>query len=107
MVFKTATVFVYSQTCYAGAFDNRNSSGTYISSDSIGEHFVKTSHGAFAVVMNSRYGWYNPGGTNGSSQHFDREFFNTVFGDEIRELGRINQDSKEDQAWHVTQCSYC
>ena len=99
--------FVYSKTCYAGAFDNRRSSGTYISSDSIGEHFVTTSHGAFAVVMNSRYGWYNPGGTNGSSQHFDREFFNTVFGDDIREPGRINQDSKEDQAWHVTQCPYC
>jgi len=87
--------FGYSQGCYAGSFDNRNSDGDYIS-DCIVEDFVTNSNGSFAFIANSRYGWGSYYDTNGPSQHFDREFFDALFGEDIRELGKANQDSKED-----------
>jgi hypothetical protein len=89
--------FAYSQGCYAGAFDQ----GTSGNSEAIAEHFIFTEHGAFAVVMNSRYGWYSMGSTNGPSQYFDYEFFDALFTENIRSLGRANQDSKEDNAGRV------
>jgi parallel beta-helix repeat protein len=96
----------YSQGCYCGSFDNRNSSGNYTSYDSIAEHFVTESSGAFAVIMNSRYGWGNYFSTDGPSQRFDREFFDAYFGEEIVNLGVINQDSKEDNAGYVNSNPY-
>jgi hypothetical protein len=89
--------FAYSQGCYAGAFDQ----GTSGNSEAIAEHFIFTEHGAFAVVMNSRYGWYSMGSTNGPSQYFDYEFFDALFTENIRSLGMANQDSKEDNAGQV------
>jgi len=80
--------FVYSQGCMAGGFDN---------GDCIAEHFsVKTDNAAFAVIMNARYGWGVVGSTNGASQRFHREFWDAIFGEEIPEIGKANQDSKED-----------
>ncbi|ETR67035.1 MAG: hypothetical protein OMM_12039 [Candidatus Magnetoglobus multicellularis str. Araruama] len=78
---------LYSQGCSPGAFDKN---------DSIGEHLVKNPFGAFAVVMNSRYGWYSPGSTNGPSQYFDYEFFDAIYNEEIKALGKIHQDAKHD-----------
>jgi len=93
--------FGYSQGCYAGSFDNRKSDGNYIS-DCIAEDFVTTQNGSFAFIANSRYGWAEAGGTNGPSQHFDREFFDALFGENIRELGKANQDSKEDTVGFIS-----
>jgi hypothetical protein len=99
--------FAYSQGCYSGSFDNRTeTSGTYANYDCIAEHFVTEANGAFAVVMNSRYGWGNMYSTDGPSQHFDREFFDAYFGEHIRNLGIINQDSKEDCAGYVGEDLY-
>ena len=94
----TKYCFIYCQGCYPGAFDNWEwvSGGMYTMSDSIGEHFVTSEHGAFAVIMNSRYGFPLPGSTNGSSQRYDREFWDAIFGEGITNLGKANQDSKED-----------
>jgi hypothetical protein len=89
--------FTYSQGCYAGAFDE----GTSGSSEAIAEHFILSEHGAFAVVMNSRYGWYSVGSTDGASQYFDREFFDAIFNENILNLGKTNQDSKEDNIGKV------
>ncbi len=88
--------FVYSQGCYNGAFDNRgvNPDG-YFDYDSIAEHFVTTPHGAFACVGNSRYGW-GADNTDGASQHYNREFYDAIYGEGIEEIGKANQDSKED-----------
>jgi len=89
--------FHYSQGCYNGAFDNRSTSSSYFYPyDSFAEHLVTTPHGAFATIANSRYGFGDPYGTNGSSQFFDREFFDAIFGENIPEIGKANQDSKED-----------
>ncbi|HPQ40254.1 MAG TPA: C25 family cysteine peptidase, partial [bacterium] len=81
---------VYSQGCYAGAFDT---------TDCIAEHFSWTAHGAFAVLMNGRYGWGEIGCTDGPGQYFHRQFHDAFFTEDIRELGRMNADSKEDNVW--------
>lgn len=81
---------VYSQGCYAGAFDT---------TDCIAENFSWSDHAAFSVIMNGRYGWGEIGNTDGSSQYFHRQFHDAYFTENIREIGKMNQDSKEDNVW--------
>jgi hypothetical protein len=95
--------FGYSQGCYNGAFDNRGPGGDPHANDSIVEHFVTTPHGAFAFIGNSRYGWGDRYGTNGASQYYDRQFFDAIFAECIEEIGRANQDSKEDNIGFISQ----
>jgi len=98
--------FIYSQGCYPGAFDNWDYGGMYSKSDSIAEHFVTSEHGAFAVIMNSRYGWGSRSSpSEGPSQYFDREFFDALFNEDMRNLGKALQDSKEDNAGLVAYSS--
>lgn len=63
--------FLYSQGCYPAAFDQRTSGD----SESVAEQFVKEAGGLFSFVGNTRYGWYMPGGINGASQFYDRDYF--------------------------------
>ncbi|MBN2599442.1 MAG: hypothetical protein JXA75_02790 [Candidatus Thermoplasmatota archaeon] len=85
--------FVYSQGCMSGGFDN---------GDCIAEYFtVKNTHGAFAGIWNARYGWFWSYSTDGDSQRFHREFWDAVFGENIREIGRANHDSKEDNLFLI------
>ncbi|MCD6221042.1 hypothetical protein J7K25_02645 [bacterium] len=87
--------FIYSQGCYAGAFDQGGLPG--YTDECVGENFVRSAYGAFAVVMNSRYGWFEPGDIEASvSQQFDEEFWDAIFNENIKNLGRALQDSKED-----------
>jgi hypothetical protein len=89
----TVLPFIYSQGCYAGAFDD---------GDCIAESFtVKTTSAAFAVIMCARYGWGSPGTTNGPSQRFQRYFWDAVFGENITMIGKANQDSKEENIRHI------
>lgn len=82
------TCFIYSQGCMAGGFDN---------GDCIAEHFtVKTTHAAFAGILNARYGFFWSYSTDGDSQRLHRQFWDAVFGENIDEIGRANHDSKED-----------
>ncbi|MCG2826396.1 MAG: C25 family cysteine peptidase, partial [Thermoplasmatales archaeon] len=94
--------FGYSQGCYPGSIDGWNPYYGYVDYDCIAEHFTTESHGAFAFIANSRYGWGEAGGTDGPSQHFDREFFDALFGENIREIGKANQDSKEDSIGFIS-----
>jgi hypothetical protein len=89
---------IYSQGCYAASFDNRNPGGAY-GEDCVAEAFVVHEHGAVAFVGNSRYGWAEPGATNGVSQYLDRQFFDALFGEDIHTLGSINDDSRIDNLW--------
>jgi len=92
----------YSQGCYSGSFDDRNTSpGSYSSSDCIAEHLSVGAHGAVACIANSRYGWGVADSTDGPSQHFDREFWDALLGESLREMGAANDDSKWDQAGYV------
>ena len=92
--------FVYSQGCYCGSFDNRNSYGSY-EGDCFAETFTCDDDGAVAVLMNSRYGWGQHSSTDGSSQYFDRQFFDAMFGEQIYPIGEANDDSKMDNIWSI------
>jgi len=83
---------IYSQGCLPAAIDE----------DCIAEKFTTIDNGCVVYVGNSRYGWYQPGGTNACSQFFDRQFFDATFGEDIYTVGMMNADSKEDGA---PQCS--
>jgi hypothetical protein len=83
----TKLFFVYTQGCYAGAFDM---------GDCIAEHFtVKTTHAAFAGVLNARYGWYIPGSSNGLSQMYHRSFVSGLLKKNQGTIGKANHYSKE------------
>ena len=97
---------VYSQGCLNGAFDNIDSWGWDTGDDCINEKFHKINGGVVANIGNSRYGWYNPGGTNGSSQRFDRFFFDGIFGKNIFNIGDANSYSKDILAYLVQNNSY-
>jgi len=85
----------YSQGCYNGSFDNTDDWGYDVGEDCINEKFHQINGGVVANIGNSRYGWYNPGGTNGPSQRFDRYFFDAIFGKNIFTIGDANNYSKE------------
>lgn len=94
-LYNDKTCFIYSQGCMAGGFDN---------GDCMAEYFtVKTDSGAYAVIMNARYGWFWSYSTDGDSQRFHREYWDAVFGENIPEIGRANHDSKEDNLGIITR----
>ncbi|RJS70709.1 hypothetical protein CW714_06900, partial [Methanophagales archaeon] len=101
--------FGYTQGCYAGSFDNKDSYGYTTSYDCIIEHFVTNPTGAFGFIANSRYGWGMKHSTNGPSQHFDRQFWDAIFGEDITNIGKANQDSKEDNIGSISDnyMRYC
>jgi len=84
----------YSQGCYNGSFDNWHFSGFY-TEDCFAEKFSGLETGEVACIANSRYGWYQPGGTNSSSQYYDRQFYDAIFGQEVTKIGDTNRRSKE------------
>lgn len=92
-LYNSSYFLAYSQGCNAAGFD----SGTR-SDDCAGEHFTveNGTGGAFAYIGNTRYGWYWRGSTEGSSQQYDKEFFDAVFNESITNIGIALQDSKQD-----------
>jgi peptidase C25-like protein/BACON domain-containing protein/all-beta uncharacterized protein len=85
--------FEYSQGCYPGSFDNRldpQEGNEVIWQDSFAEYMVLEDHGAFAAVMNTRYGW---GG--GVSNNFNRTFWDGVFDLGITRLGELQAHSQQ------------
>jgi len=97
--------FGYSQGCYAGSFDNRDPDGAYLPRDCILEDFITARGGAFGFIGNSRYGFGRRGTTDGPSQRFDRQFWDAIFGEEIRNIGRALQDAKEENIGSIDRTS--
>lgn len=96
--------FIYSWGCWPGALDY----------DCIAEYFtVKTAHGAFAGIWNTRSGYFDATFVpiaNAPSAHFCREFWDAIYREglwssELKELGPANQDSKEDNLWRLDSTS--
>lgn len=86
---------VNTQGCYPGSFDNRGTSeGSYFPDDSFAEKMVYLEKGAVAYIANSRYGWYHPGGTNSSSQRFQRYFMDEIYAQGNYSIGDILSASK-------------
>ncbi len=81
---------LYSQGCMPGAFDWGECWAEHVA--------IKTDHGAFAILMNARFGWGSGYSTDGSSQRYQREFWDAIYNpaENYPELGRANADSKED-----------
>ncbi|MEA1980898.1 MAG: C25 family cysteine peptidase, partial [candidate division Zixibacteria bacterium] len=88
---------VYSQTCLAGHFDGTDCWAEYMN--------IKTDAGAFAVIMNARYGWGSGYTTDGPNQRFNREFWDAIFNpsEGNASIGRANHDSKEDNLYRVNE----
>jgi len=84
---------VNSVGCYSGAFDYE---------DCIAEEFSKRNpHGAFAVIMNSRYGWYALGAEWLFSGEFQERFFYELLAQGHLNVGVANQLSKHDMVGSV------
>jgi len=80
----------YSQGCYPAAFDQATSGN----SESVAENFIFRPSGLLAFIGNTRYGWYMPGNTNGVSEFFDIKYFEALFSQNIRQLGKALNYSK-------------
>ncbi len=93
--------FVYSQGCYALAFDQQTSGDV----ECIGENMLFNDAGWFAFCGNTRYGWYANGSTNGASQQFDKKYFQSLFYNEIREMSAALANSKEQLVAYVNSGS--
>lgn len=91
---------IYTQGCYAASFDNRTSSGSY-TDDCIGEHFCFVENAAAAFIGNTRYGYGAHQSTQGSSQFFDRQFFDAIFGEGITRIGPAEADSRVDNIPYI------
>lgn len=72
---------LYSHGCMCGSFDWN---------DCIAELSLLLENYLVACVVNSRYGWFNEGQTEGPSQHLNREFVNAIYNPSIKER-RIGQ----------------
>jgi len=94
---------IYTQGCYANNFDNTGP-------DAISEAFLCDNNGAAAFLGCTRYGWYSPGSTSGPSQHFDRQWVDACYAEDIVTLGWMNADSKVDCIWmlddYMLWCHY-
>ncbi len=96
--------FIYSQTCLAGSFDNWVPGDYYYEHDSFAEVFtVEIPHGAFAVILNSRYGLGRYDSTDSPGQRYHVAFIDALFNQDMRELAKANQASKEANAWRVNE----
>jgi hypothetical protein len=84
---------VYSHGCNSGSFD---------SDDCIAERMVNIQNFAVAVVMNSRYGWFNEGQTEGPSAHLHREFVDALYNQKEPHIGMTHTISRIKTAPWVT-----
>ena len=84
---------IHSIGCYPGAFDY---------SDAMAEHFTKrNTHGAIAVLMNSRYGWYAHNYEWAFSGQFQEAFFDNLLSKGNINIGIAHQKAKEDLIAYV------
>ena len=51
--------------------------------------------GAFAQIANSSYGWYSPGSSDGPSNRHHLVFYDSIFNEGTKELGKANMRAKE------------
>jgi hypothetical protein len=90
--------FVYSVACGAGEFDDYECIGEYLTFKTDG---VNKYSGAFAGLFNTKYGIAWSDSTDGPSPRLLREFWDAVFGENIKIISKANQDSKEDNIWLI------
>ena len=92
----------FTQGCYAGAFDNRNTNPGSYTTDCIAEKFTGIATSAASMIAHSRYGWGMQGSTDGASQYLHRQYIDAIFGENIHDLGFTLVDSKIDNIPFIT-----
>ena len=97
-LFNACYFLSFSQACYGASFD-------WPEEDCAGEHFTveNGNGGAFAHIGNTRYGFYQHLTTEGAGQQYDKEFFDAVFNESIKNIGDALQDAKEDLQGSVAE----
>ena len=79
--------FIYSTGCNTTRFDEQ---------DCIMENIINNENGgAYTLIGNSRYGWYSPGSSWGSSTHLQYKFFQKLMWNDSRKISVALQNSKE------------
>lgn len=91
----------FTQGCYAGSFDNRDTEIGQYTSDCITEKLTSLPTSAAGMISHSRYGWGAQGSTNGPSQYLHREYIDAMFGENIHEYGYTLVDSKIDNIPYI------
>nr|NQU94379.1 T9SS type A sorting domain-containing protein [Bacteroidota bacterium] len=76
--------------------------GDFTSSDCIAERMINIDNFAAAVLMNSRYGWFNEGQTEGPAAHLHRELVDALYTDKEAHLGMAYSISRIATAPWVT-----
>ena len=86
--------FAYSSGCMCGGFDQPEDD------DCFAEYLtVKTPNGAFAAIMNARYGWFWAYSLDGDGVRFKRQFWDAIFSENMPIISKANQESKEDNLY--------
>ncbi len=85
-IHNTVPFFGITQGCHPGNLKTKNWASLLT---------VSSQGGAGAMVANSNYGWYEPNGDDGPSNHYHMAFYDTVFRDKIPQLGRAHYKAKE------------
>ncbi len=84
---------IYSHGCICGAFDDN---------DCIAEKMIGIEKMAVAVYMNSRYGWFNEGQTEGPAAHINRELVDAFYNEKEAHLGMAYTIARIETAPWVT-----
>ena len=77
-------------------------SGQFDTTDCLAEAFVNDDHGAFAAIMNSRYGWGSYDDLHSTNHYHGREFFDAYFHENIIRIGDMLADAGHDCNWLLT-----
>lgn len=86
----------YSQGCHPNMFHYPGDD------DAIAEKMVYDEHCSAAFVGNTSYGWFFPGVTSGPSQHYERQYVDACYAEDLVQIGWMNLDSKVDCIWMLT-----
>lgn len=96
--------FIYSHSCLTGSFDNWNCWSSYQEDDCIAEILTaELSSGAYACILNARYGLGSEDSIEAPSGAYDESFLKALFTENIREVGPANHYSKEDNVWRIDE----
>jgi len=96
--------FIYSHSCLTGSFDNYNCWSGYQTDDCIAEILTcEIPYGAFACILNARYGLGSEDSVESPSGAYDETFYKALFEENIRELGRASHYSKQGNIWRIDE----
>jgi len=88
----------YSQACHSGQLEKVD--------ECFAERWVNIpKKGGFAAIMDTGYGYGSTNNYDGADNRYAREFFDAIFSpdEKISRIGEANQDSKEDNIWHIDE----